>query len=115
MIELASDDLAMPDFINRKIIKYSPISAYPFSVRDIAVWTEGEGNEAEIEKIIEKYAGNLLKRVSLFDIFSKDGKTSYAYRFVLQSMTKTLEENEINEIVNKITEEMNGKGGWTVR
>ncbi len=115
IINLANDDLVLPDFINREIIKYSPISQYPFSVRDIAVWTEGEGNEPEIENIIKKYAGELLKRVSLFDVFSKDGKTSYAYRLVLQSMTKTLEEVEINEIMNKITEEMNGREGWAVR
>ncbi len=115
IIELASDNLVLPDFIDREIIKYSPISQYPFSVRDIAVWTEGEGNEVEIENIIKKYAGDLLKRVSLFDVFSKDGKTSYAYRLVLQSMEKTLEESEINEIMNKITEEMNGKDGWQVR
>jgi phenylalanyl-tRNA synthetase beta subunit len=105
----------MPKFVDRDIKKYSAISQYPFSVRDIAVWTEGEGNENEIEEIIKKYSGELLKRVSLFDVFSKDGKTSYAYRLVLQSMNKTLEENEINEIMNKITEEMNAKEGWTVR
>ena len=115
MIELASDDLVLPNFINREVKKYQPISQYPFSVRDIAVWTVEEGNEAEIESIIKKHAGGLLKRVSLFDIFSKDGKTSYAYRLVLQSMDKTLEENEINEIVNKITDEMNSKEGWQVR
>ena len=115
IIELASDDLVLPNFISREIKKYQPISQYPFSVRDIAVWTVGEGNEEEIENIIKKYGDNLLKRVSLFDIFSKDGKTSYAYRLVLQSMEKTLEELEINEIMNKITEEMNAKEGWQVR
>ena len=115
MIEQASDNLVLPVFINREVKKYQPISQYPFSVRDIAVWTEGEGNEVEIENIIKKYAGDLLKRVSLFDVFSKDGKTSYAYRLVLQSMEKTLEEAEINEIMNKITEEMNGMEGWQVR
>jgi phenylalanyl-tRNA synthetase beta chain len=115
IIDLADENLQLPNFINRVIKKYQPISQYPFSVRDIAVWTVGEGNETEIENIIKKYAGELLKRVSIFDIFSKDGKTSYAYRLVLQSMTKTLEEAEINEIMNKITDEMNGKEGWQVR
>jgi len=115
MIELASADLALPPFVNREIKKYTPISAYPFSVRDIAVWTEGEGDEIEIENIIKKYGGSLLQRLSLFDIFSKDGKTSYAYRLVLQSMKKTLEEEEINEIMKNITDDMNGKVGWEVR
>jgi phenylalanyl-tRNA synthetase beta chain len=115
IIELANDDLLLPDFINREIKKYQPISQYPFSVRDIAVWTAGKNNESKIEEIIKKYGGSLLKRVSLFDVFSKDGKTSYAYRLVLQSMEKTLEEAEINEIMKNITDDLNGMEGWEVR
>lgn len=115
LIELSSSDLVLPELVKREVKKYTPISVYPFSVRDIAVWTEGEGNEGEIENIIKKHAGDLLQRVTLFDVFSKDGKTSYAYRLVLQSMEKTLEESEINKIMEKITNELNGKNGWEVR
>ena len=115
LIELASENLSMPEIVPREIKKYQPVSLYPFVVRDIAVWTMGENNENKIEDIIKKHSSELLKRISLFDVFSKEGKTSYAYRFVLQSMEKTLEESEINEIMKKITDEMNVIEGWEVR
>ena len=115
IIDLASSELELPSFVYREKIKYAQVSSFPFSVRDVAVWALGENSQSEIEDIIKKYSGNLLKRITLFDVFSKDGKTSYAYRIVLQSMEKTLEEGEINDIMNKITEEMNAKEGWQVR
>ena len=115
LVDLALEDIVMPVFKNREVKKYSPISAYPFVVRDIAVWVTGAGKENEIEGIIKTEAGELLKRLEKFDVFSKDGKTSYAYRLVLQSMEKTLEENEISNIMNRITEKMNSNEGWQVR
>lgn len=115
LIELAPGTLSMPELISRPVKKFQPFSPYPFVVRDIAVWIEGENKEKEIEEMIRGEAGELLKRLSQFDVFSKNGKTSYAYRLVLQSMEKTLEENEINSIMSSITEKMNAKEGWQVR
>ena len=115
LVVLASDSLELPSLMSREVKKYQPISQYPFVVRDIAVWVQGEGKENEVESIIKTEAGDLLKRLSQFDKFSKDGKTSYAYRLVLQSMEKTLEENEITDIMTRVTEKMNANEGWNVR
>lgn len=115
IISSSSDDLVLPEIVKREVKKFQPFSPYPYVVRDVAVWVPGEKKEGEIEEIIKSEAGKLLKRLSQFDVFSKDGKTSYAYRLVLQSMEKTLEENEINEIMIKITNEMNANEGWQVR
>ncbi|MBX4198007.1 phenylalanine--tRNA ligase subunit beta [Candidatus Parcubacteria bacterium] len=98
---------------------YTPISAYPFAVRDIAVFTPEGTTEHDVRAIIEKHSGVLLVRESLFDVFEKevDGakKISYAFRLVFQSHEKTLTEEEINAIMNKITEEMNAQKDWQVR
>ena len=110
-----SQEISMPKLVEREVKKYVPFSPYPFVVRDIAVWVEGDSKEAELEKIIKDEAGILLKRLTQFDVFSKDGKTSYAYRLILQSMEKTLEESEINKIMDSITQKMNSNEGWQVR
>ena len=55
---------------------YKPFSIYPFILRDIALFAE-EGKEKEILTIIKTEAGPLLFRADLFDVFTKDGKTSY--------------------------------------
>ena len=56
----------------------------------------------------------LLTRYSLFDTFKKEGKVSYAFRMVFQSMEKTLTDDEVNSVMTAIYEALKGKG-WEVR
>ncbi len=106
---------------------YKRFSIYPFIVRDIAVFVlESNSNntssddEAQIVwQVIEKGieisgAKELLVRHSLFDIFKKEGKTSYAFRIVFQSMEKTLTDGEVSPIMAKINSAIKEKG-WEVR
>jgi phenylalanyl-tRNA synthetase beta subunit len=99
---------------------YKPFSPYPFALRDIAVFTPEGTEQTEPLTIIQKEAGAYLARHMLFDVFTKqfpDGtkKTSYAFRMVFQSYERTLTEEEINDIMKRITDAMNAKEGWQVR
>ncbi len=98
-----------------KISRYEPFSRYPFIDRDIAVWTPEGTTEGDVEKIILEKAGGLLVKHYLFDTFSKDAKTSYAFRLVFQSNERTLSDEEINPIMTAMTETLNAKSGWQVR
>ncbi|MCC2631227.1 MAG: phenylalanyl-tRNA synthetase subunit beta, phenylalanyl-tRNA synthetase beta chain [Candidatus Paceibacter sp.] len=109
-------DIAMP----QHAIMYKQISIYPFISRDIAVFVPEGISEAEVLKIITAESGDLLVKFSLFDIFHKqfpDGtkKTSYAFRLVFQSHERTLTDDEINPIMQRISDNMNSKEGWQVR
>ncbi len=106
-------------------IKFTPISSYPFSVRDIAVFVPGErGQEATVESVIVEALSSiskadLLVRKTLFDVFTKNKegepvRTSYAFRLVFQSQEKTLGEEEISECMNSVNEAFK-KEGWEVR
>ncbi len=101
-------------------LKFKKISPFPFMIRDIAVFTP-EGTKAdEVLEIINKNAGELMLKNRLFDVFTKtleDGtkKTSYAYRIIFQSYEKTLSDDEVNAIMQKITDKMNAKKDWQVR
>jgi phenylalanyl-tRNA synthetase beta chain len=100
-------------------IDYKKFSLYPFIVRDIAVFVPESVGAEDVWKSIEKGiqdagAKDLLARYSLFDTFKKEGKTSYAYRMVFQSMEKTLTDDEANAIMDKVNGEMKGNG-WEVR
>lgn len=81
--------------------RYTPFSPYPFALRDISLWTEGKDVE-EIISLINAEGGTMLVRTELFDTFSKEGKTSYAFRLVFQSEEGTLSDNTVNEIMEKI-------------
>jgi phenylalanyl-tRNA synthetase beta subunit len=104
------DKLPQPESYDEKEttpdIQFKPFSRYPFVLRDIALWV-AEGTEEEtVKKVISNSAGELLARISLFDVFKKGGKVSYAYHLVFQSHKKTLSDDEVNKVMQNVTDEV---------
>ncbi len=101
---------------SKEIIIFKKISSYPFMLRDIAVFIPNENSSEDLLKVIKDNAGDLLVQTKLFDTYSPEGgnKTSYAFNLVFQSQEKTLTDEEINKIMDKITEVVSSKG-WEVR
>ena len=100
--------IATPD------ITYRPFSSYPAIVRDIAMWVSNEEDGADITSTLKVAAGSLCVRITLFDRFEKDGRISYAFRLVFQSSDRTLTDNEINPVMEKVYESAKERG-WEVR
>jgi phenylalanyl-tRNA synthetase beta chain len=91
-------------------------SVYPFSTRDIAVWVDGEEGKQHLLDIVTTFARTYCVRPAvLFDEFTKDGKTSVAYRFVFQSYDKTLTEAEIEEWMKLLERDITATGILTIR
>lgn len=95
---------------------YKKASIYPSMSRDIAFFVEGEESKEGVDSYVRSEASKnpLIETVTCFDIFSKEGKTSYGYRFVFQSYEKTLTEEEVSSIMSSLAESVQGKG-WVVR
>ena len=111
--EANSKQLVSADGQTVKIFK--PWSIYPFITRDIAVWVDENVKSDELKKIYQELGTELLVREpKLFDQFTKNNKTSHAFRLVFQSYDKTLTDNEINQIMDKITSKIISLG-WEVR
>ncbi|MFA5841693.1 MAG: phenylalanine--tRNA ligase beta subunit-related protein [Candidatus Paceibacterota bacterium] len=104
-----------PVFVSQSMVSHKTVSSYPFALRDIAVFVPSGTSENEVRKIIENEAGDLLVRTDLFDRFEKDGKISYAFHLVFQSFEKTLSDDELDEIMNKVTDTLNNQNSWQVR
>jgi len=107
------------DFLKAKSYKLKPNfkmwSLFPFISRDIAVWVPSEVESNQVYKVIKENAGDLLiKDPYLFDEFKKDDKKSYAFRLIFQSMGRTLKDEEVNKIMDKIYSNIKEKG-WEVR
>lgn len=97
-------------------VLYAPPSSYPFVLRDIAVWVpDGGGGGEDVVSTVRKHAHELFIRADLFDAFSKDGRTSYAYHLVFQSKERTLTDTEVSDIMQKVTDDLNARSGWQVR
>jgi phenylalanyl-tRNA synthetase beta chain len=93
----------------RSDMQYTPLSPFPGMLRDIAFWSGG-GSDAEYRAIITSLGTELLSRIDLFDTFTKEGKTSYAYHIIFQSYERTLTDVEIADIMKKIEAELTKKG-----
>lgn len=95
-------------------IAYKKASIYPAMSRDIAFFGSQDQDEVAtfIKAQVTKYP--LIENYFCFDVFSKEDKTSYAYRFVFQSYEKTLTEEEVSVFMNEIAAAV-AVAGWTVR
>ncbi|MDD4988880.1 MAG: phenylalanine--tRNA ligase subunit beta [Candidatus Pacebacteria bacterium] len=103
------------DFAKATEVVYKKPSAYPFIVRDVALFVPSSVTPEEVEKIIKNEIEDLaVKGPTLFDTFEKDGKKSLAFRTVLQSYEKTLSDAEANDVMKKVYSALEGKG-WTIR
>lgn len=99
--------------------KYIPFSHYPFITRDIALFVPATVGGGEVAAALcaaaSKAAGILLvKGPDLFDTFSKDGKTSFAFRMIFQSFEKTLSDDEVNAFMDAVYSDVKARG-WEVR
>lgn len=95
-------------------IVYQPFSVYPAMSRDVSLWVSEGTTSAEVEEVLNKNAGELRVRTRLFDEFTKDGRTSYAFRLVFQSKEKTLTDDEVNAVMDNVYQAVAGQG-WEVR
>src|SRR3989338_3600613 len=102
--------------MNSESKKFKMWSLFPFIARDVAVWVPENVKSEEVEKIIKDNMGDMVVRgPELFDEFKKDTQISYAFRLIFQSYDRTLTDAEVNEIIDKITNKIEGNSGWQVR
>ena len=95
-------------------ITYAPFSTYPSVSRDISLWVSEGTNVEEVEAVLNAQAGELRIRTRMFDEFTKDGRTSFAFRLVFQSNEKTLTDEEVNEDMERVYKAVAEKD-WEVR
>lgn len=100
-------------------VTFSEISKFPAVKRDLALLLDKSVLFAEIEKIARDSERKLLKDISLFDVYEGKnlpaGKKSYAVSFFLQDETKTLNDKQIDAIMQKIRKNLEDKLGASLR
>ncbi|MDR1644387.1 MAG: phenylalanine--tRNA ligase subunit beta [Tannerellaceae bacterium] len=85
---------------------FSPISRFQTVKRDLALLIDKQTTFAEIERIAAESERKLLRHVTLFDVYEGKnlpaGKKSYAVSFYLQNPEGTLNDKQIESIMQKI-------------
>lgn len=106
------------DISNVSTTLFKSWSPYPFIVRDIAVWLpEGDVSAKEsLEKLVDEFSSlHTAVPTVMFDTFSKEGRVSYAYRFVFQSSEKTLTDAEVAPLIAPLNEKISRVPGAQLR
>ena len=91
---------------SKKTVSYHEISKYPAVSRDLALLLDKNVKFSEIERIARQTEKKYLKSVELFDVYEgknlPEGKKSYAVNFILQDEEKTLNDKQIDSMMNKL-------------
>ena len=92
--------------IKNQSVTYTEISKFPAVSRDLALLLDESVEFEQIEKIAYQTEKKLLKGVKLFDVYEGEklpqGKKSYAVNFILQDNEKTLNDKQIDAIMQKL-------------
>ncbi len=100
-------------------VEYRAIAPYPSVKRDLALVVGRDVTYDMLEKIGLKYGSKLVKSISLFDVYEgekvEQGKKSYALTFVLQHPDKTLTDEEINKMMDKLVAAYEREAGARLR
>ena len=100
-------------------VLYTEIAKYPSVSRDLALLIDKNIEFDQIESTARQAEKKLLRKVELFDVYEGDtlpqGKKSYAVNFILQDEEKTLNDKQIDAIMNKIITNLKNKIGAELR
>ena len=91
--------------------KVSAVPQFPSVTRDIALKVAKDVTNEAIVKVIKKNGGRELTKVALFDIF----KESRAYSLEFRSAEKTLTDDEVGAVFQRIVEALKATAGVEVR
>ncbi len=99
--------------------RFQVYSTYPATDRDIAFFSPVKVSVAEIERATQKAAGTLLQSVELFDEYQgesvPDGQRSLAFRLIYRASDRTLTDEEVEPVHQKVREALVEKFGVSLR
>ncbi len=87
-------------------MKYKEISKYPEIKKDLSMLVDKDITSQEIKMAIKKLGGSLLTEIEVFDVYTgkniNENKKSIAYSLTFSAKDRTLTDEEINPIMEKI-------------
>ncbi|MFA5603238.1 MAG: phenylalanine--tRNA ligase subunit beta [Bacilli bacterium] len=94
-------------------IKFKELTKYPSIHKDVAFVVDKQLNSSDIVNVIKRSGGRLLTDVDVFDVYVGSNlektKKSIAYSLVFSDQNKTLTDEEVNAVINKIVTDVETK------
>lgn len=98
---------------------FQPLSAFPAVRRDLAVIVEESVTALALSQRIKAVAGELLQDLRVFDVYRgkgvDSGRKSVALGLTLQDSSRTLNDTEVTEIIEKVVTALRNELGAALR
>lgn len=115
----AEINLDLIENLTDKNIKVKPVPKFPVVERDIAIVVDETITNGELLNAIKSACGKLYYGVELFDIYRSEAlgkdKKSMAYKIKLSDLEKTLVEQDVQSVINKILKALEFRFGAKLR
>ena len=108
-------EFSLSKLINKtvKSIKYKEVSKYPEVNKDVAFIVKKDITVSEIMQEIKKAGGRLLTDIDVFDVYTGENvgadEKSIAFSLTFNDPTKTLNDEEVTTVFNKIISSVESK------
>ena len=103
----------------KKKVTFAPLPKTQPVKRDLALLIDKSVTMAQIEAVVRESERKLLKDVTLFDVYEgknlPEGKKSYAIAMTIQDDEKTLQDKQIEAVMNKIITNLEKRLGASLR
>jgi len=113
-----SDDRFLSQFKGGDLAtRYKSFSKYPPVFKDMSFWVSEGFTENNLAEIVRGAGGDLVEEVKLIDEFTnkKTARTSNCFRITYRSMERSLTDEEINRIQDRVREEVSTNLGVELR
>ena len=114
-------EISLDKLLTKKVgkMKYKELSKFPVVKKDIAVLVNKEVPAQELLKTIKNNGGKLLQESKVFDLYDgkgiPEGKKSIAFSVTLGDANKTLTDEEVNKVMEKVVSGLQSKHGAELR
>lgn len=112
-------ELSLTKLYNKQIkpLKFKEANKYPEMVKDVAFVVDNTLESEVVRTQIKRSGGKLLDSCKEFDVYNnvEPGKKSIAYSLTFKDTTKTLLEEEVMAVFNKIISDVGSKLGAKLR
>ena len=102
-----------------KSLKYKEAPKYPKIEKDLAFVVDKKIPSSEIMNVLKKVGGRILSDISVFDVYTGENvlenEKSIAYKLTFQLADRTLTDEEVTEVFEKMIVEVESKVGAKLR
>jgi phenylalanyl-tRNA synthetase beta chain len=114
LFELKADSL-----LKGSLPKYEVVSKFPAIRRDLSIVVDQAVTADNVRETIEKAAPETLKKIELFDMYMGEGidsgRKSLSMGLTLQDLSRTLTDNEVEQVMQRVIDQLRGDLGATLR